>query len=139
MANPDWQDPGAVRFMLDDCETWAVVGLTDNPARTAYSIAALLQERGKRVVPINPDGAEVLEFVQRIRTGVLMFYDIDTPITLARLEAGEPCAVILSMAKTMEADLVVLSTRGRNSLRDAVLGTHAQRVIRHAPCPVLLS
>jgi nucleotide-binding universal stress UspA family protein len=55
------------------------------------------------------------------------------------VEAGEPCAVILSMAKTIDADLVVLSTHGRDSLRDAVLGTHAQRVIRHAPCPVLVS
>jgi nucleotide-binding universal stress UspA family protein len=55
------------------------------------------------------------------------------------VEVGEPCAVILSLAKTIDADLVVLSTGGRDSLRDAVLGTHAQRVIRHAPCPVLVS
>ena len=55
------------------------------------------------------------------------------------VEAGEPCAVILSMAKAIDADLVVLSTGGRDSLRDAVLGTHAQRVIRNAPCPVLVS
>ncbi|WP_245154762.1 CoA-binding protein [Nocardioides sp. 1609] len=60
MVTPDWQDPDSVRFMLDECDTWAVVGLTPNTTRTAYSIAALLQERGKRVVPINPDGAEVL-------------------------------------------------------------------------------
>ena len=55
------------------------------------------------------------------------------------VEAGEACAVIVSMAKTMDADLVILSTGGRDSLGDAVLGTHAQRVIRHAPCPVLVS
>ncbi|WP_340537492.1 CoA-binding protein [Nocardioides sp. GXZ039] len=54
-----WQDPAAIRKMLA-ADTWAVVGLTDNPTRTAYTIAALLQERGKRVVPINPDGTEVL-------------------------------------------------------------------------------
>ena len=55
------------------------------------------------------------------------------------VQAGEPCAVILSAADAMDADLVVLSTRGRDSLRDALLGTHAQRVIRHASCPVLVS
>ena len=55
-----WQDPASVSLMLDDCQTWAVVGLTTNTDRTAYSIAALLQQRGKRIVPINPDGAEVL-------------------------------------------------------------------------------
>ena len=61
----DWQDPEWVRFMLDDCETWAVVGLSGDPGRTAYSIASLLQERGKRIVPIHPmfadpDAPEVL-------------------------------------------------------------------------------
>jgi len=60
-----WQDPESVRFMLDDCKVWAVVGLSGDTRRTAYSIAALLQERGKQVVPIHPaaaspDGLEVL-------------------------------------------------------------------------------
>ncbi len=53
-----WQDPEAVRLMLDDCETWAVVGRSGDPSRTAYSIAALLQERGKRIVPIHPSAEE---------------------------------------------------------------------------------
>ena len=56
----DWQDPDWVRFMLDDCDTWAVVGLSGDPSRTAYSIASLLQERGKRIVPIHPSAATVL-------------------------------------------------------------------------------
>jgi predicted CoA-binding protein len=56
----DWQDPEWVQLMLDDCETWAVVGLSDNPSRTAYSIAALLQQRGKRIVPIHPSAETVL-------------------------------------------------------------------------------
>jgi predicted CoA-binding protein len=58
--HPDWQDPAAVSLMLDDCATWAVVGLTPRTDRAAHRIAALLQERGKRVVPVNPDAAEVL-------------------------------------------------------------------------------
>jgi len=52
-----WLDPEAIDFMLDDCETWAVVGLSGDPRRPAYSIAALLQQRGKRIVPIHPDAA----------------------------------------------------------------------------------
>ncbi|MBC9735500.1 CoA-binding protein [Nocardioides marmotae] len=55
-----WQDPEAVRFMLDDCTTWAVVGLSGDPSRTAYQIAQLLQERGKRIVPIHPSAGTVL-------------------------------------------------------------------------------
>ena len=56
----DWQDPEAVTLMLDEAKTWAVVGLSGNPARTAYSIASLLQRRGKRIVPIHPAAPTVL-------------------------------------------------------------------------------
>jgi uncharacterized protein len=57
---PEWLDPENVRFLLDDCETWAVVGLSGNPNRTAYRIAAMLQDRGKRIVPIHPEAPTVL-------------------------------------------------------------------------------
>lgn len=56
----DWQDPAAVSLMLDECETWAVVGLSTDRTRTAWSIAELLQSRGKRIVPIHPDAPTVL-------------------------------------------------------------------------------
>ena len=55
-----WQDPAAVSLMLDELETWAVVGLSTDTSRTAYSIAALLQQRGKRIVPIHPAAPTVL-------------------------------------------------------------------------------
>jgi uncharacterized protein len=56
----DWQDPEAVRLMLDEYTTWAVVGLSGDRSRTAYRIASLLQERGKKIVPIHPDAPTVL-------------------------------------------------------------------------------
>ena len=55
----DWQDPEAIELMLDECGTWAVVGLSGDTSRTAYRIAALLRERGKKVVPIHPDAPTV--------------------------------------------------------------------------------
>jgi hypothetical protein len=58
-----WQDAEAIRFMLDDCRVWAVVGLSGDSRRPALSVAALLQEHGKQIVPIHPsaDSAEGLE------------------------------------------------------------------------------
>ena len=55
-----WQDARTVDFMLDECHTWAVVGLSGNPDRTVYRIAALLQARGKRIVPVHPSAPTVL-------------------------------------------------------------------------------
>jgi uncharacterized protein len=47
-------DQAVIDRMLDESETWAIVGLGDNPWRTAYSVAQELQARGKRIVPIHP-------------------------------------------------------------------------------------
>jgi predicted CoA-binding protein len=60
MAPTPWLDRDDIRFLLEQCETWAVVGLSGNPDRTAYRIARFLQERGKRIVPVHPDAPTVL-------------------------------------------------------------------------------
>lgn len=57
---PAHQDPEAIELMLDELTTWAVVGLSGNPDRTAYRIAELLQQRGKKIVPIHPSAPTVL-------------------------------------------------------------------------------
>jgi uncharacterized protein len=54
----EWQRTEWVDLMLDELETWAVVGLSGDTGRTAYSIAHLLQQRGKRIVPIHPRFAD---------------------------------------------------------------------------------
>jgi len=54
-----WQEPSAVSLMLDDYTTWAIVGLSGDPSRTAYRIAGLLQKHGKKIVPIHPNAPTV--------------------------------------------------------------------------------
>jgi len=44
---------------------------------------------------------------------------------------------IIEFAKQVDADLVVLGTRGRTNLRDMLWGSTAERVVRHTPCSVL--
>ena len=46
--------------VLTRYRTWAVVGCSPDPRRDSHRIAALLQRRGLRVVPINPNCGEVL-------------------------------------------------------------------------------
>ncbi len=60
ISHTDHTDPETIAFMLRECDTWAVVGLSGDPGRTAYSIAAFLQQIGKRIVPIHPDAPVVL-------------------------------------------------------------------------------
>lgn len=74
MTEP-WLDQSAIDFMLDDCEVWAVVGLSGNRSRTAYEIASLLQRRGKQIVPIHPSAPTVLG-----QQGYASLADVPMPI-----------------------------------------------------------
>jgi nucleotide-binding universal stress UspA family protein len=46
---------------------------------------------------------------------------------------------IVETARSERVDLIVMSTHGHDSLADRVMGSHAERVVRHAPCPVLVT
>jgi nucleotide-binding universal stress UspA family protein len=50
---------------------------------------------------------------------------------------GFPPEVIVDTARDLEVDLVAMGTHGRTGLRHLLLGSNAERVIEHAPCPVL--
>ncbi|UEP37887.1 universal stress protein [Burkholderia ambifaria] len=53
--------------------------------------------------------------------------------------AGEDVAQrIVGFAGEIDADLIVLGTHGRRGFRRVVLGSVAERVLRHATCPVLM-
>ena len=58
--HPAWLDPATIRRLLEETDTWAVVGLSGDPYRTAFGIARMLQQRGKRIVPIHPSAPVVL-------------------------------------------------------------------------------
>jgi predicted CoA-binding protein len=49
-----------IRWALTETRTWAVVGCSPDPRRDSHRIAALLQRRGFRVIPVNPAVDEVL-------------------------------------------------------------------------------
>jgi len=45
---------------------------------------------------------------------------------------------IADAARTRKVDLIIISTHGYTGLKHAVLGSTTERVVRHAPCPVLV-
>ncbi|GII31589.1 CoA-binding protein [Planotetraspora mira] len=53
-------DPYVIRRLLNESKTWVFVGLGDDPNRTAYQQAKLLQNRGKRIIPVHPAAKTVL-------------------------------------------------------------------------------
>lgn len=54
------------------------------------------------------------------------------------LRGGQPAREILSLATESSADLVVIGTHGRGGVEHMLLGSVAEKVLRKAPCPVLI-
>ena len=55
-------DPDVVRTLLADTRRWAVVGLSNNRSRVAYSIAGYLRDSlGKEIVAVHPAAEDVNE------------------------------------------------------------------------------
>jgi nucleotide-binding universal stress UspA family protein len=52
--------------------------------------------------------------------------------------SGRPFEEICKLAREIKADLIVLPTRGHGRLKHVLLGSTAERVVRYAPCPVLV-
>ena len=49
-----------VEALLRDCRIIVVVGLSSNPARPSYQVAAYMQQQGKVIIPVNPHETRVL-------------------------------------------------------------------------------
>lgn len=57
---------------------------------------------------------------------------------MPQVRLGAALDVIGATASTERADLIVLSTHGRDSLSDRIIGSHAERLIHQSTCPVLV-
>jgi nucleotide-binding universal stress UspA family protein len=120
------------------------------PSDSAFRLACgLARDHGSRLVvlhvvpPPQSHGEEVArrqgagyhhdlwEMLERVRPE-------DAAVAVERrLEDGLPAETILRVAREEKADLIVLGTQGRTGLSRLVLGSVAEHVVRHAPCPVL--
>ena len=51
---------------------------------------------------------------------------------------GDVIDTILDTARTTKADLIVMTTDGRNGFLDALRGSHSERLLPRSPCPLLV-
>jgi nucleotide-binding universal stress UspA family protein len=54
------------------------------------------------------------------------------------VRTGLPFQQITAAAKSLDADMIILTTHGYSGLKHVLLGSTAERVVRHADCPVLV-
>jgi universal stress protein A len=54
------------------------------------------------------------------------------------VKRGKGYLEIVKAAKELKVDMIVISTHGYTGLKHTIMGSTAERVVRHAPCPVLV-
>jgi predicted CoA-binding protein len=50
----------AIKKILEDCRTIAVVGLSSSPARASNGVAGYMKRQGYKIIPVNPREEQVL-------------------------------------------------------------------------------
>lgn len=51
---------------------------------------------------------------------------------------GSEAEAIINVANTRQSDVIVMGSRGHGTLAGLLLGSTSQKVVAHAPCPVLI-
>jgi universal stress protein A len=90
------------------------------------------------------DGRFVDRQLEEIRGTLLWWFTTFVPPAsryrvdiMAMARVGHPHDEILAAARTIRPAMIVMATHGRSGLSRAVLGSVAEAIVRHAPCPVL--
>ena len=65
------------------------------------------------------------------------FIDPSVQVSWA-VKRGKGYQEIVKAAKQLKSDMIVISTHGYTGLKHTIMGSTAERVVRHAPCPVLV-
>ncbi len=51
---------------------------------------------------------------------------------------GDPATAIIDVAAVRKSEIIIMGSRGLGRLAGLVLGSTSQKVVAHAPCPVLI-
>ena len=72
-------------------------------------------------------------------TEVKRLEDAGAAVAEARLETDDrPDRAIVRLAEDLDADLIVVGSRGLGGLRGALMGSVSSSVVHHAHCPVMV-
>lgn len=78
------------------------------------------------------EAQEVLdEIVQKV-------LEIGGKVAQAHLKMGRADSEILRVRDEIDAELIVVGSRGQHTIQRVLIGSDAESIVRHAPCPVLV-
>ena len=88
------------------------------------------------VPPIVDSEVEIEQRLERDLKAIAS--DCNVPKSTCHIRIGRTFHQICKLAEEIRADLIAISTHGRTGWDRVLLGSTAERIIRHSPCPVLV-
>lgn len=85
-----------------------------------------------------PDIDHMSQHLSQHVTATLDALGEGVPPVVTHLRVGDPAREVAQLAVDLDADAIVVGTHGRRGIARLVLGSVAERVLRHATCPVLV-
>lgn len=113
--------PGAVLHVVHAVDTIPIAAATVGGSPFGVPSAAVLLKAGR-------------EHLERLQHRAQQ----EGVTAIGHLIVGNPRAVILQLAASLQADLLVVGTHDPGKLERLLLGSIAESLVRKAPCPVLL-
>jgi nucleotide-binding universal stress UspA family protein len=78
------------------------------------------------------------EATDRLDTEVAYAQDVGGTVTEAHRRMGTADSEIIELSEEIGADLILLGSRGRNTIERIVLGNDSESIVRYAPCSVMV-
>jgi universal stress protein A len=88
-------------------------------------------------VPVTVAEPEIVEASEEALKKLIQEHFSGYEKLAAKVFFGNPWPGVCDYAKEHAIDLIVVTTHGRTGLSHALIGSTAERIVQHAPCPVL--
>jgi nucleotide-binding universal stress UspA family protein len=104
----------------------------------AYVVESFPDLKDREVVPCNVNADEATVVLKR-KLGELANEEIEELVPVyPHVAFGRAYEEIIALARAYFCDLIIISTHGRTGVSHALIGSVAERVVRHAHCPVFV-
>ncbi|WP_312094924.1 universal stress protein [Niallia sp.] len=127
---------GSKNSLRATAEAAKLASLQENPVITVVHVLNISQSKYD---VLHAQGTADLELARRKKFASIEEYLQSNHIAYQLIFLhGEPGPIIVEYANQNSFDLLVIGSRGLNSLQEMVLGSVSHKVIKRAKCPVLV-
>lgn len=95
-------------------------------------------EFGNKVTPEVPMDVMIRRMAEPVLRKTLSGLGLPEEKVATEVQVGEPAEEIVDYARLEQVDLIVMGSRGLSPIKELLLGSVSDKVLRTAPCPVLI-